>query len=232
MSDKPYKIVYEFRLDGGKRKLFKILLDPETISNIRPELTTKPDWTKLEYQQCECCLLRKEEDPYCPIAVNTAEIVETFKGMISSDECIVRCTTPERTYLKKTSIMEGLSSILGIIMATSNCPIMDFLKPMARFHMPFSTSEETTARSISLYLLRQYFEYKNNKTPDFDLKKLNQNYVKVQEVNKGFLKRINSIVKQDADNNAIVTLNSLAQILSMEIDYSLNSLEYLFTPRA
>ena len=43
--------------------------------------------------------------------------------------------------------------------------------------------------------------------------------------------RINSIVEKDADNNAIITLNSLAQILSMEIDYNLDSLEYLFTPR-
>ncbi len=231
MNDEPYPINYEFQLDGGERRLFKILLDPETISIIRPELKSKPDWTRLEYKQCKCCPLRKEVSPDCPLAVNAVEIVEAFKGMVSSDNCIVRCTTPERTYLKKTSVMVGLSSILGIIMATSNCPVMDFLKPMARFHLPFSTSDETIARSTSLYLLRQYFEYKNNKTPDFDLKELNQNYAKVQEVNKGFLTRINSIVEKDADNNAVITLNSLAQILSMEIDYNLDSLEYLFTPR-
>jgi hypothetical protein len=42
--------------------------------------------------------------------------------------------------------------------------------------------------------------------------------------------RISNLVEKDADKNAINILNSYAQMLSMQIYYSLNSLEYLFTP--
>ena len=81
------------------------------------------------------------------MALNIADIVEAFQGTVSYDRCLVRCTTPERTYLKKTSITEALFSIFGIVMATSGCPVMDFFRPMARFHLPFATTDETAFRS-------------------------------------------------------------------------------------
>jgi len=188
-------------------------------------------WAKLEYKQCKCCSLEKEASAYCPIALNISEIVDEFKSMISWGKSTVYCKTPERTYMKETSIMEGLSSILGIIMATSECPVMTFFKPMARFHLPFSTVEETMVRSTSIYLLRNYFEHKRGNIPDFELGMLDQHYDKVKMINEGLLTRITTIVKEDADKNALVVLDSLAQIISMEIDYSLNSLEYLFSPK-
>ncbi|MBI5895940.1 MAG: hypothetical protein HZB24_08045, partial [Desulfobacterales bacterium] len=60
---------------------------------------------------------------------------------------------------------------------------------------------------------------------------LEKHYAKVQQVNEGLLARINSVGSEDADKNAIVTLHSLSQFLSMEIDYSLNGLEYIFAGR-
>ena len=124
--------------------------------------------------------------------------------------------------------MDALSSIMGVIMATSDCPIMDLFRPMARFHLPFSTVEETTVRSVSMYLLRQYFMAQHKKAADFRLKGLDRHYARVQQVNTGFLARIDQVVSSDADNNALVILHSLSQILSIEIDYSLSSLDYLF----
>lgn len=223
-----YCITYEFQFENGNQKKFNITLDPETITLVPKGSEPKPDWTKLEFHQCSCCPLEKEQHPFCPIAVNIAEIVEEFKNEISSDQCIAICKTPERTYMKNASVQEGLFSIFGIVMATSNCPIMNFFKPMARFHLPFSTVEETIFRSSSIYLLRQYFEYKKGLIPDLELTKLDQHYEKVQKVNSGILDRTGHIAKKDADKNAIVILNALAQMLSFEISDNLNSLEYLF----
>jgi hypothetical protein len=231
MDERPYEIEYEFRFKDGRRKFFKIVLDPETINMIRPELEHKPEWTRLDHEQCTCCPLKQDEYPYCPIALNIEEVVEEFKSMYSYDDCDVRCTTPERTYFKRTSLMEGLSSIFGIIMATSECPVMEVFKPMARFHLPFSTAQETVMRSASIYLLRQYFEHISDKPADLDLQLLDEHYKKVKAVNEGFMARINSLVEKDADKNAINILNSYAQMLSMQIYYSLNSLEYLFRSR-
>ena len=226
----PYRITYNFQFENGKIKQFDIMLDPATITLITKDTEIRPDWARLDFHRCVCCPLEVEAVPYCPIAVNIAELVDEFKDEISSDNCLVKCITPERTYMKEVAIQEGLFSIFGIIMATSNCPIMNFFKPMARFHLPFSTLEETIFRSTSIYLLRQYFEYKKGKKPDLNLKKLDEHYAKVQEVNKGILARVNTLSEKvaDADNNAIIILNALAQMLAVEIDENLNSLEYLF----
>jgi hypothetical protein len=229
MEIKPYRIDYEFRLSDEDIKIFKILLHPINITLIHLTPQIEPQWAQLDHQKCACCPLDSKRIRYCPIAVNIAELVDEFKNMVSSDNCLVRCRTPERTYVKKTSIMAGLSSILGIIMATSDCPIMEFLKPMARFHLPFATVEETMVRSISIYLLRQYFVHKNNIAPDLDLKELDSHYEKVRQVNRGLLARIKSVVQHDADMNAIFILHSISESLCMEIDYNLDSLSYLFT---
>ena len=141
---------------------------------------------------------------------------------------MVVCETQDRTYSKRTSAMDGLTSIFGIVMATSNCPVMNFLKPMARFHLPFSSVEETTARSTSLFLLGQYFQYKKGKVNTFDFDQLEKSYARVQLVNEGLLERIQSLGNQDADKNAIITLHSLSQFLSMEMDFSLNTIAHLF----
>jgi hypothetical protein len=164
----------------------------------------------------------------CPIAANIADLVDRFKNILSHKNCLVVCETMDRSYSKQTSAMEALTSVFGIIMATSNCPVMNFLKPMARFHLPFSSIEETTARSTSLFLLGQYFEYKKGRVKSFDFDRLEKNYAKVQLVNEGLLARIRSLGNQDADKNAIITLHSLSQFLSLEMDFSLNTIAHLF----
>lgn len=228
----PFQFRYHFQFDNGPVKEYKISLDPDTLSLIQEETPAEtPEWVRLQYQQCRECPLQPDYNAHCPIAVNIMELVESFKSVFSYHDCTVACETAERTYSKKTSVMEGLSAIFGVIMATSDCPVMEFLKPMARFHLPFATIEETTMRTASMYLLAQYFKYKDQPGIKFDLSKLENHYRKVQMVNEGLLARINSVSSEDADKNAIVTLHSLSQFLSMEIDYSLSGLEYIFTGR-
>jgi hypothetical protein len=154
--------------------------------------------------------------------------VDRFKNILSHKNCRVICETVDRTYSKMTSAMEGLTSVFGVIMATSNCPVMNFLKPMARFHLPFSSVEETTARSTSLFLLGQYFEYKKGRGSGFDFDRLEKSYARVQLVNEGLLERIRSLGNRDADKNAIITLHSLSQFLSMEMDFSLTTIAHFF----
>ena len=225
----PFLFDYKFQFEDGYTKNYHVALDPKTLSLIPDELRSQPqDWTRLKYHQCSNCPLEVDTHPYCPIAVNIMDLVETFKDVLSYHNCTVVCETEDRTYSKKTSIMEGLSTIFGVIMATSNCPIMDFLKPMARFHLPFSSVEETTARTTSMYLLSQYFKSKDRNHIEIDFKTLENHYGQVKLINEGIIKRISSVSKQDADKNAIVTLHSLSLFMSMEIDYSLSTLEYIF----
>ncbi len=228
MSSSPYEIFYEFRFKDSIRKHFKISLYPQSISIIAPDSVRKSDWMRLENQQCECCPLISKTHPYCPVAINIGEIAEEFKNMVSYEKCLVLCTTKERTYLKNTTLMEGLASIFGVIIAISECPVMKFFKPMARFHLPFSTTTETIFRVTSIYMLRQYFNRKKNLSQDMDLELLDDHYQKVRMLNRGLISRINTVVVNDADKNAINILFSISQILSREINYNLSSVEYLF----
>jgi hypothetical protein len=227
-----FQFFYHFQFKDGQSKDYLVSLAPDTLSFISTVPASKmPEWVRLSYKQCCDCPLSTDHHPNCPIAVNIMELVESFKMVISYDDCLVICKTAERTYSKNTSVMEGLAAIFGVIMATSDCPVMEFLKPMARFHLPFATIEETTVRTVSMYLLAQYFKYKDQPGMKFDFKVLEKRYQKVQMVNEGLLERINSISSEDADTNAIVTLHSLSQFLSMEINYSLGQLEYIFSGR-
>ncbi len=232
MKRSPFHINYQFQFLDGGLATYQIALSPDSLSLIHEDGDQDAaEWTKLDYEQCHCCPLTPEIHPRCPIAVNIMELVESFKNVFSYHDCTVVCETAERTYTKKTSVMEGLSAIFGVIMATSDCPVMEFLKPMARFHLPFATIEETTVRSASMYLLAQYFKHKDQPGMKFDFKTLENHYSQVQDVNEGLLRRITSISSEDADKNAIITLHSLSQFLSMEIDYSLSGLESIFVGR-
>lgn len=232
MKQRPIRIDYHFQFSDGQVKDYDITLDPETLALIHDDADIGlPEWTRLGFEQCVCCPLKSDAHPHCPIAVNIMDLVETFKAVFSYHDCMVVCETAERTYSKKTSVMEGLSAIFGVIMATSDCPVMEFLKPMARFHLPFATIEETTVRTASMYLLAQYYRHQDKPGMQFDFKTLEGHYAQVQQVNEGLLKRINSVGSEDADKNAIITLHSLSQFLSMEIDYSLAGLETIFLGR-
>jgi hypothetical protein len=232
MIRKPFRFHYQFEFANGNVKGYDLLLAPDTLSLMREgQDQDLADWTRLGYEQCRCCPLTPDIHPRCPIAVNIMELVDNFKDVFSYHDCTVVCETVERKYLKNTSVMEGLSSIFGVIMATSDCPVMEFLKPMARFHLPFSTIEETTVRTASLYLLAQYFQYKDQPGMKFDFRILENHYARAQQVNEGLLKRIKSVSSEDADKNAIITLHSMSQFLSMEIDYSLGGLESIFIDR-
>jgi hypothetical protein len=228
MDENAYWFNYKIELEESQCANFHIKLDPLTLTMMPASPGPYPQWTQLLYKTCKCCLLSPETHQYCPIAVNILELVDRFKDILSHKNCMVICETANRTYSKRTSAMEGLTSVFGIVMATSNCPVMNFLKPMARFHLPFSSVEETTVRSTSLFLLSQYFAHKKDRVKVFDFEKLEKSYARVQLVNEGLLDRIRSLGKRDADKNAIITLHSISQFLSMEMDFSLTSISHLF----
>ncbi|MFO7839851.1 MAG: hypothetical protein R6X08_10200 [Desulfosalsimonadaceae bacterium] len=228
MNSKYYEIRYKFAFPGGSSHEFELLLDESTMSLVNFNGESRPPWTKLSYKQCSCCTLAEDRHLYCPIAVNIAELVDNFKDRQSIDACLVKCATPERTCMKETTVQAGLYSILGVVMATSDCPAMSFYKPMARFHLPFSTTKETLFRSASVYLLHQYFEYKHGRKPDMEMEKLGKKLRQVQQVNSGILSRIRGISARDADANALIILDSFSKLFEMDIENSLSSLEYLF----
>ena len=226
---KAYHYRYKFRFPTGLEKNFEVVLNASTLELMTNRDALKPEWTKLKYHQCANCPLG-DAVAHCPVAVNLSTLVETFKDAISFQDIHVRVMTERRDFEAKTTLQEGLSSIIGIYMVTSNCPVMDRLRPNVRFHLPFASEEETIYRAISMYLTAQYFRMRNGEEPDWELKKLAEVYRGVSEVNKGMSERLAAASTKDANVNAVIHLSTSSQTLDNFLDHCVKEIEYLFPP--
>src|SRR5690606_19065115 len=154
------------------QKKVKVRIDENTLNVIRPELKIPPEWTKIENFECPNCPIDRTRYKYCPLAVNLNDVINDFTEYNSYDEVEVAIQTSERTYYKKTSLQNGLGSLLGIVMVACDCPVMGKLKPMMRYHLPFATLEETDYRILSMYFLAQYVISKHGGIPDWEMEHL------------------------------------------------------------
>ncbi|MBT3981736.1 MAG: hypothetical protein HOE90_10310 [Bacteriovoracaceae bacterium] len=222
------KITYAFRLPDRDEKANLITIDLHDTSFLyQVEIRELLQWTELGFHQCSNCPLAVMNNSHCPVAANLQDIVVKFNDMPSFEKTDVYVETPERTYYKKTSLQDGLFSVFGVVMATSGCPHLDFLRPMARFHLPFATLDETMIRTCTNFLMLEYF-----KDPNLPLKLsgIQLFYEEVQKVNSGILERVRSIAKEDAGKNALVILNTFAQMIDIELNSNMESLKKYWDP--
>jgi hypothetical protein len=219
---------YKFQFDNGEEKLFDVLLQGHTLQVIQNLSIPYAEWTKLNYHQCKNCPL-KDDVPHCPIAVNIASLIDEFKFSTSYEKTWVVVETPERTYAHETTVQDGLSAILGIYMVTSGCPILDFLRPMVRFHLPFATPNETVFRAVSMYLIAQYFRDRKGLEPNWNLDGLMKIYKEINTVNKGMWNRLSKASSFDANVNALVVLSNFGDALRFSLKKDLENLSPLFT---
>lgn len=138
-----------------------------------------------------------------------SDVIEFFKDFKSYDRVAVTVESEARTYGHKGSVQTAISSLLGLYMVTSGCPILDKLRPMVDTHLPFMTRRETIYRVVTMYLLAQHFRNKQGRPADWELKGLAQHLEQIRTVNVAFCKRLNSIPIKDASVNAVVILSTL-----------------------
>ena len=221
------RIQYKFQSEDGAERTFETILDGKTLE-LRNDLSpTLPAWTALSFNQCENCPLGSDVQ-HCPVASNLAGLIEAFKFSTSYESVFVVVDTPERSYAKQTTVQNALSSLMGIYMVASNCPILDKLRPMVRFHLPFASATETVYRSVTMYLLAQYFKKQKGKTPDWELERLVDIYKEISKVNKGMWNRLSAASSFDANVNALIVLNTFGDALRFSIKKGLDDLEKLF----
>ncbi len=220
---------YQFTHENGETHQFKFTVDDQTLLLVQEPRQTYPEWVDLEYNKCSNCTLKSAEHPHCPAAVSLVDIIETYGKSVYFEKVEIRGETNERTYLKKAPLQQGLSSMIGLCMAASGCPIMAQLRPLVRFHLPFSSDTDTLFRVMSMYLLAQFFMVQKGKTPDFKLGVLSKHYEEIQKLNSAFCKRLQGIKIQDASVNAVVILDCLGSIVSFSVtENKLSEIEPIF----
>ena len=222
---------YKFLLPGGKTQEFRLDLDPDTLALKAAPRQDHPDWTRLSHFQCAHCPLKEKDSPRCPIAANLVDVIEFFKSTLSYEEIDLEVRTPSRTYTAHTALQYGLSSLIGLYMVTSGCPVMDKLRPLAAFHLPLATTAESTFRALSMYLMAQWLLQRRGENPDWSLKNLEKIYADIQTLNEWFLKRLQDVHIQDSGLNAVFHLDCHAQYTNLFIaEEGLDNLVSFFHP--
>ncbi|WP_304511543.1 DUF6901 family protein, partial [Desulfobacula sp.] len=155
-------------------------------------------------------------------------IIKHLDILCSYHQIRVKVIMKNRTITQDTTIQKGISSLMGLVIATSGCPRTRFFKSMARFHLPLADEEETISRAASMYLLKQYFLKNEGKPTDFDLKELIKIYDDMHIVNMAIAERLKAASKTDSAVNAIILLDVFTYVLPLSIEGYLQKFKYLF----
>lgn len=220
-------ITYLFKfLEDGSELEIQTASATDNRQNLRA--IEPASWTKLEYCQCSNCPLKRSEHQYCPAALDMQPIVEEFGKLPGFTKVDVMVKSDEREYRKSTGLEEGLRSLMGLVMANSECPILSNLKPMAFTHLPFSSQDEFIVRSAGTYLLRQYFNMKDDKEADWDLDGLVSLNRELQLVNQAVWQRVHSACEGDSNLKALLSFFTLSSSVSYSLETQLNKVKGRF----
>lgn len=223
-------IQYRLRSAEGRELQFRLRFDAKTFESVEVTPSSPPAWTALDFHQCSNCPLKKEQSTYCPAALRMAPVLEACAPYDAFTPMHVEVTMPERTTVAQRPLQKALASLFGLVMATSGCPHTAPLRTLARYHLPFSTEDETLYRVASLYLLAQYFRHKDGQAPDIELEGLIDLYRRLQGVNEGMSERLKAAGIKPALSQVIMPLDLLSHKMPYNIRASLDLIRPAFEP--
>ncbi len=211
-------ISYIFKFPSGEEKIFDLKLDKISLSLNNETDYNFPDWARLKNFKCPHCTLDEKIHEFCPVAKNIVKLLNEFNSFPSFQNARITVVTDSRTYSKETSLQAGVSSLLGVIMVSSGCPVTGKLKPLLRFHLPFASLEETQIKALSIYLLSQYVAWKKGMEPDWQMSNLFKIYEDLKILNINVSKKIANLEEKDTNINSLVILNNFAEYVALTLD--------------
>jgi uncharacterized protein DUF6901 len=219
------RIRYQFDLPDGSKRHVDLNFAAADFRLSNPTPIDPPFWTELKFSQCANCPLSTDEYAHCPAALHMVPAVESLKALVSFDVVGVTVTQAERTVHAETTAQQAMSSVLGLIMATSGCPWTDRLRPMARFHLPFASEAETVYRSVCMFLLARELVGVGEAHGFAQLTDLYEN---LHVVNRDMSRRLGAATRTDPARNAMALLDSYTTLLPAALESSLQELKPLF----
>ena len=221
----PISIRYIFHFTDGRAAAFGLDFEDTSMDLIASDLPAPAMWTALDFHRCEHCPLTRADSAVCPPAHHLQTAVQRLGQEDSYTPITLEVNMAERTVLTSTTMANGFASLMGLVMATSNCPYTRFFKPMARLHTPLASETETVVRAISTYLLSEYLQQR----PVDNLAGLEDIYHNMEKVNQGFARRLQAS-GQLAEINALVKLDLYAKNIASYLEEALADIAPLFTP--
>jgi hypothetical protein len=223
------EVSYLIASEDGTSLRFTLAIDALTVE-MRPwGGTAYADWTRLPVHQCPHCPLSAEDHPFCPVAVNMERMIDTLGFLVSYEQVHLEIAFSGRMMVSTVPAQNAISSVLGLVIATSPCPHTAFLKPMARFHLPLAGLEETLYRVIGTYLIGEYYRTLDGKGAELNLNRLHKVYEGLEIMNGSLARRLKMAkLPSDAAINALIILNTYAQSVPFFVDHELKEMRPLF----
>ncbi len=218
MSESEAKHVsYLFRLEAGAVYRFDVDFGRPPAGGILPE------WTRLETDRCPHCPLPNAPGARCPAAADLVPLVERFSALSSIDRVDVRVVTSAFEARKHTDTQTALSALMGLVLATSACPILGRMRPLAHTHTPFATTGEQVYRIVSMHLMGRFLRGE----PE-GLDGLDEFFSDIDRLNHAFFGRLSRAVQRDAGINALLALHSRSTLASLTIETEIEKIRTWF----
>ena len=222
-------IIYRIKLGQDRLETFQFKLDEETFDLQTEEVADPPEWARLDYRQCPHCPLSVEEQTWCPLALQLHSIVDRFHETRSIDEVVVEVVTEERRVRQKTALQRVIASMLDLIYPICGCPKTAFMKPLARFHLPLCSEEETVFRVTGMYLLAQYFlSLTPSRKGRIEFDGLTQIYKDLHTLNAAVATRLQSATRSDSSKNAITLMDMYSTLVPLLLEDELAEMRGFF----
>lgn len=210
---------YQFEAPGQPASHLRIL-------NNQGLSTSMAEWTKLENHRCPNCPLPVGPGACCPAAADVEPVVNALGSVASFASVKVTVTTLQRVYQQTVTGSEAARAAMGLVMATSACPVLADLRVLAHFHLPFATHEESTFRLVAAYLMRQFLTQQGPANLDGLVNQMEE----LRKLNTAFANRLRTACSKDALPNAIVQLFTLSMAVGDEAEDGLEGLRKFFAP--
>jgi hypothetical protein len=211
------KTTYFFRLESGSQHRFDVELERDTAGG------DLPAWTLLESEKCPHCPLPEGPGARCPAAADLVPVAERFSELSSIGRIDVTVLTAEYEARKRTDTQTALSALMGLILATSACPILARLRPLAETHRPFASPTETVYRIVSMHLTGCFLRGERA-----SLDGLDRFLSDIEKLNQAFSRRLKSGMQRDATINALLALHSRSMLVSLSIEAEMENIRAWF----
>ncbi len=218
-------IRYAFKYDDGASIQYEL---DENSYFPEEEDDSYAQWMELDEYRCDVCTLDSTEHKYCPSALAVWPVLKEFNNRVSHEPVQVTVDWLEVQIKVAASTQQAVRSLVGLTLALSRCPVMEKLRPMAHFHLPFGSRRHTQFRALGMYLIGQYLRDSEGLTPDWNLDGLLDTYRDIHHANRKLADRIRAASQKDATVNGLIILDALAQSVELGISQNLRKLKPIF----
>jgi hypothetical protein len=214
---------YQITLETGDQFSFDVQnhkdLDPQELNSH----SDVPDWVKLEYHQCPICPFKSENVTFCPAAFEMQDVIHKCSSCISYERVELSRIAEDGTVTTETDMQRALFAVIGEKAISSACSMLNSRQRSLGYYSILTTPENLFYRSISSYLMRQFFTSPGSCDPDL---KGHLDYLdEVISIFGKLFERIRGETSQDANNNALGSMVMSAQILRHQRDDWLGALK-------